>query len=129
MTPYSSHCDLFCREESIIEPGQVVPVPAGVWIDRFDVEQMGSNLIPELQVRCRSSFPLKRHLMIPNGVGTIDIDYPDEIKVLLYNFGHQTVILDRGERIGQMSLSLVHRIEGAQLIDSKRAGGFGSTGR
>ena len=38
-----------------------------------------------LELKCRSSLPLKKGLIIANGVGEIDLDYPKEIGIILHN--------------------------------------------
>jgi dUTP pyrophosphatase len=129
MTPGSSHCDLFARLDVSIPPRSVKPIPTGVWIERFDAEGLPSELRAELQIRCRSSFPIKRSLMLANGVGTIDVDYPDEIQVLIYNFGDSVCLIGAGERVAQLSLSTVFTIVDAKGANQTRTGGFGSTGQ
>lgn len=58
----------------------------------------------------RSSNPLKRGLVIPNGIGVIDSDYYNnsanegEIFVQILNFGISDIHIKKGERIGQGSL-------------------------
>jgi deoxyuridine 5'-triphosphate nucleotidohydrolase len=129
MTAGSSHCDLFSRAEVLIPAGTVRPVPTGVWIASFEPEDLTPQFRAELQIRCRSSFPIKRSLMLANGVGTVDVDYPDEIQALIYNFGGSDCLIGAGERVAQLSLSTVHTIVDAKGSDQARIGGFGSTGK
>jgi len=77
----------------------------------------------------RSSLALKG-LMITNGYGIIDIDYKDEIKMILHNSSNKTFDITQGQRIGQL---IIHKHYGNELLDSdfrkntSRVGGFGST--
>jgi dUTP pyrophosphatase len=128
MTPLSSNCDLQAREGAIIEVGQVSAVATGVWIDQVDHTKVPAGMIPEIQIRCRSSLAFKRKVILANGIGTVDADYPDEIKVLLMNVGTSPVVIEKGERIAQMCLNLVCRFPEVTVRGESRTGGFGSTG-
>ena len=128
MTAMSAGADLRAREECVILPGKVVAVPTGVWIDmnRTCFESQ-TNEIFELQIRARSGLAFKNQITLANGVGTIDADYPDEIKILLINHGDSEFKVEKGMRIGQLVLSKVHRLPNISA-QGKRVGGFGSTG-
>lgn len=86
----------------------------------------------EGQVRPRSGLAFREGLVLPNAPGTIDSDYRGEIQVLLWNTGEQSVEIRRGDRIAQLVVSPVARVEwadGAPLEATERgAGGFGHTG-
>lgn len=84
----------------------------------------------EAQVRPRSGLALRSGLTILNAPGTIDADYRDEVKVLLINLGDQPVRIQRGDRIAQLVIAPVTRVqwhEVDQLDATARAGGFGHT--
>jgi dUTP pyrophosphatase len=92
--------------------------------------------VPEghvLGVFARSSTPLKRGLMVANGVGLVDSDYrgpADEIKIEVVNFTQAPVQIRRGDRLAQgVILSFVRADwqEQAEATAPTR-GGFGSTG-
>lgn len=128
MTQHSAGADLRAARAAVIESGQVVCVPTGVWIDRVDWSVLPAGCIPELQVRARSSLAFKFGVTLANGIGTIDADYPDEIGVLLINHGRNAFKIELGDRVAQLVLNLVQRIP--QLgIGEIRTGGFGSTGK
>jgi dUTP pyrophosphatase len=105
------------------------------------VPPLGRALIPtgfavaipqgyEAQVRPRSGLALRSGLTILNAPGTIDADYRDEVKVLLVNLGDQPVRIQRGDRIAQLVVAPVTRVqwqEVEQLDATVRAGGFGHT--
>lgn len=84
----------------------------------------------------RSSNPLKRGLIIPNGIGVIDADYYNneknegEIFIQLINFGITDIKINKGERIGQgIFMPYLLSDQDASQIKSKRNGGFGSSGK
>lgn len=87
----------------------------------------------EGQVRARSGRALREGLAVLNAPGTIDEDYRGELMVLLVNLGSVPVTLRRGERIAQLVIAPVTRVnvrEVTALDDTPRgSGGFGSTGR
>jgi dUTP pyrophosphatase len=87
----------------------------------------------EVQVRPRSGLALKHGITCLNAPGTIDCDYRGEVKVILANLGAEPFEVKRGERIAQLVLAPVLRVEFAEVdaLDEthRGAGGFGSTGR
>ena len=68
-----------------------------------------------------------------NTPGTIDADYRGEIGVILINHSSTVAEFAAGERIAQLVMARVERIEWEitdSLSGTKRgAGGFGSTGK
>ena len=117
--------DLAARHDMVVSPGEVTLVPTGLVIavpaDHF------------LGIFARSSTPLKRGLMVANGVGIVDADYCgplDEIKIEVLNFTSQPVTIRRGDRLAQgviLPYVRVEWIEGATPTQPTR-GGFGATG-
>lgn len=87
----------------------------------------------EAQIRPRSGLALHRGVSIINTPCTIDSDYRGEIRIPLINLDAAPQRIEHGERIAQMLIATVIRIEWAptdELPPSERgAGGFGSTGR
>lgn len=83
----------------------------------------------------RSGLGHRAGLVLGNGVGLIDADYTDEIRVSLWNRnppGGRTVTIAPGERIAQLMFVPVIRPE-FRLVTAfsqptGRSGGFGSTG-
>ena len=109
----------------ILSPGQRALVPTGLTI------ALPSGY--EAQVRPRSGLASKHGVTVLNSPGTVDADYRGEIGVLLINHGAAPFAVRRGERIAQMVIAPVVRVElapAAELAATKRGdGGFGSTGR
>ncbi len=118
--------DLAASVEMTIAPGEVTLVPTGLVM-----------AIPAghfLGVFARSSTPLKRGLMVANGVGIVDSDYSgpaDEIKIEVFNFTSQPVTVRPGDRLAQGVLMPFVRVtwdETARPTGATR-GGFGTTGK
>ena len=128
-TKEAAAADIAARESVTIEPGKVVLVPTGVYIRTVDYASLqGVPMVYELQIRARSSMAVKG-IMLANGIGTIDSDYRDEIRVPLYNSTEEVVSLDKGQRIAQLCLAVRPRLTDIPVLDSIRTGGFGSTGQ
>ncbi len=97
--------------------GLVIEVPAGMFLGIF----------------ARSSTPLKRGLMVANGVGVVDSDYcgpKDEIKLAVINVSRAVVDVKRGDRLAQGILLPAPRVEWEEVgeLRSDSRGGFGATG-
>jgi len=87
----------------------------------------------ELQIRPRSGLATKSHITVLNTPGTIDSDYRGEIKVILFNHGKDEFLINNKDRIAQMILVPVIKMELEEtdnLPNTVRGeGGFGSTGK
>ena len=87
----------------------------------------------EIQIRPRSGLAAKNNISVLNTPGTIDSDYRGEIKVIIYNHGNNDFLIDNGDRIAQMILSPVVKMELEETSDLPKTirgkGGFGSTGK
>lgn len=112
--------------------------------EAFTLPPLGRRLVPtglaialppgtEAQIRPRSGLALNRGISIINTPCTIDSDYRGEIRIPLINLDPEPQLVDHGERIAQLLVAEVVRIDwqpAAELPDSLRGvGGFGSTGR
>ena len=87
----------------------------------------------EIQIRPRSGLAAKKNISVLNTPGTVDSDYRGEIKIILFNHGNSEFVINNKDRIAQMILMPVHKIdleEVKNLPDTLRGkGGFGSTGK
>ena len=87
----------------------------------------------EIQIRPRSGLAAKNNITILNTPGTIDSDYRGEIKIILFNHGNKEFTINNKDRVAQMILTPVIKIELEEtndLTDTLRGkGGFGSTGK
>lgn len=87
----------------------------------------------EIQIRPRSGLAAKNLITILNTPGTIDSDYRGELKVILFNHGKKEFIINNKDRIAQMILTPVIKMELEEVenlpISIRGKGGFGSTGK
>lgn len=126
MTEQAAGLDLAAALDQplVIPPGGRAAVPTGIAI----------ALEPgfEGQVRPRSGLARRAGVTVLNAPGTIDADYRGEVVVLLVNLGGEPVAIEPGDRIAQLVVAPVVRVEieeVGELAPSERgAGGFGSTG-
>lgn len=125
-TDGSAGMDIYAAvDESItIEPQSTVLIPTNIAIEL----EVGY----ECQVRSRSGLAIKHGIFALNAPGTIDSDYRGEVKIILSNFGKETFVVSRGDRIAQLVFAKYEKatfVEVSELSETKRgAGGFGSTG-
>ncbi len=109
-----------------LKPGKRTKIPTGIMLE-----------IPpgyEGQVRPRSGLAAKAGITLTICVGTIDSDYRGEVQVLAINLGDEVYSFEPGERIAQLLIVPVPRVELVEVDeldsgDERGAGGFGSTGR
>ena len=126
-TDGSSGVDLsaFLEKKVVIKPNSSELIPTGLQV-----------AIPEeleIQIRPRSGLAAKESIGVLNSPGTIDSDYRGELKIILFNHGNKDFIINNGDRIAQMVLVPVLKMEFEEvdsLPDTIRGqGGFGSTGK
>ena len=117
--------DLAAAADVVVEPGRVALVPTGLVIEVPDGMFLG--------IFARSSTPVKRGLMVANGVGVIDPDYSgpnDEVMVQVLNFTSADVLVSRGDRLAQAVVLPAPRVTWEEVAEIRPAtrGGFGATG-
>ena len=87
----------------------------------------------EIQIRPRSGLAAKNNISVLNTPGTIDSDYRGEIKVILFNHGKNDFLINNKDRIAQMILTPVIKMDLEETDDLPETirgeGGFGSTGK
>jgi len=104
---YSACVDVYANENVIISAGETKLVRLGITIDFSDNWKYKNGMVDSfsfkanenldehqsfryfkkshyLQLMLRSSLG-KKGLIIPNGVGVVDLNYEDEIKIIVYN--------------------------------------------
>jgi dUTP pyrophosphatase len=117
-----------CLDEPVvISPGGTARVPTGLKI-----------ALPaghEGQVRPRSGLAARHYVTVLNAPGTIDEDYRGEVQVLLINHGSAAFKIESGDRIAQLIVAQVNRVDIEVVHDDiglggteRGPGGFGSTG-
>ncbi len=126
MTPHAAGMDLHAALGSAItlHPGERAVIKTGLAMEIPDGF--------EGQVRPRSGLALRQGIALVNSPGTIDADYRGEIGVIVINHGVEPVRFDNGDRIAQLIIAPVSRVELLEVDDlnssARGAGGFGHTG-
>jgi dUTP pyrophosphatase len=105
------------RAITLVRTGLVIEVPSGHFLAIF----------------ARSSTPLKRGLMVANGVGVIDPDYSgpsDEVMIPVLNVTEREVPVSRGDRLAQGIVLPAPRVTWHEVAEIRQVtrGGFGATG-
>ena len=109
-----------------IAPGQITLVRTGLVIE-----------VPSghfLAIFARSSTPLKRGLVVANGVGVLDPDYSgpkDEVMIQVLNITQSEVRVTRGDRLAQGIVLPAPRVTWQEVSSIREVtrGGFGATGQ
>ena len=113
------------KESITLKPNTSCLVPTGLAI------AFSSDF--EIQIRPRSGLAAKNSISVLNTPGTIDSDYRGEIKVILFNHGKNDFLINNKDRIAQMILTPVIKMEFEETDDLPETvrgeGGFGSTGK
>ena len=160
-TKYSAYVDLFSAEDAIIGAGETKVIKLGIKLDLdklyrswyFYTEQ---NKISGswdmylrshyLEVALRSSLAVKG-LIIANGTGKVDLDYPNEIGLIVHNPISINVVsrnndntisgwqikdndfkIKKGDKVAQCTIAPHEGYLMGYESDAVRVSGFGSTG-
>src|SRR3989344_8152665 len=113
--------DLASTTDILIKPKTIELVPTGLIV-----------CIPEdcmLILASRSSLPIKKGLMMPNGIGIIDQDYcgpEDELKLQIYNFTEAPIQIKKGDRLCQGVFVKIAKADWEEVeeLPAKTRGGF-----
>lgn len=112
------------KEPVTLMPGDIRLIPTGLAVS-----------VPpgyEAQIRPRSGLALSYGIGMVNSPGTIDSDYRGEIGIVMINWGSDSFLIKRGDRIAQMIISRVYRADLEEMDDLdatlRGKGGFGHTG-
>ena len=93
----------FVSQTIILKPQSSCLVPTGISV-AFSEEF-------EIQIRPRSGLAAKNNINVLNTPGTIESDYRVEIKVILFIHGNKEFIINNNDRIAQMILTPVVKME------------------
>ena len=126
-TEGSSGMDLMAFIDSSIKiaPNSSALIPTGI--------SLAISKDVEIQIRPRSGLAAKSNISVLNTPGTIDSDYRGELKIILFNHGNKEFIVKNKDRIAQIVLVPVLKIDFEEVNDlpesMRGSGGFGSTGK
>ena len=76
----------FIKSSVIIKPKTSCLIPTGL--------SMAFSEDYEVQIRPRSGLAAKNNMSVLNTPGTIDSDYRGEIKVIIFNHGHEDFVIN-----------------------------------
>jgi len=155
-TKYSAYVDLFARENVTIGAGDTKIIPLGVkldldtlyknwfyYTDKYKDKESWEQFKKSnyLEIALRSSLAIKG-LIISNGIGVIDLDYPDEIGLIVHNpikmstnqgipdkYLLRPFYIKKGQKVAQCTLKEHKGYLMGYDSDVTRDGGFGSTGQ
>jgi len=140
-TPISQYVNSF--GEISIYPGDRLLIPTGLIfkIDhRKTIETYADISRQELplqnhsiRLHPRSGLSLKKGLILANSEGIVDVDYQEEVFVLLTNISQMGQTIRKGDRVAQGEIVCnepfhITLVNTRPTKHSERAGGFGSTG-
>lgn len=154
-TRYSCGFDVFANEDVVIGAGETKLIGLGIALDDDTIRVLANGLnvwhgmelheVNDMYFALHIRSSLRAKGLTSLGTGIIDMDYRDEIKMVIHNpftgfdddanptggTGWSSYEIKRGDKIGQIILC---RHEGYLLPseytkDEERMGGFGSTGK
>lgn len=131
--------------EISIYPGDRLLIPTGLifkiehlvtienFVDIIDTRHEIPLKNYSIRLHPRSGLSLKRGLVLANSEGIVDVDYQEQVFVLLTNISQMGQTIRAGERIAQAEVTCNEQVNFVVLAKapekhSERAGGFGSTG-
>ncbi|MFW5787836.1 MAG: dUTP diphosphatase [Halanaerobiales bacterium] len=116
--------DLISAADITLNPGEYKMIPTGI---KIAIPQGFAGFVYP-----RSGLALKHGVTVLNADGVIDPGYRGEVGVILINHGSDEFQIKKGERIAQLIIHRVNRVEWEEvdnLDESDRGeGGFGHTG-
>ena len=119
-TMNSAGYDICASDECVIEPGKKAVIHTNI------KAHMNSDEV--LLIYPRSSYGIKRDLMLVNSVGVIDADYKDEILICYRNMGTKSAYIAHGDRVAQCVFTKYLKTKDDDTTEV-RTGGIGSTGK
>jgi dUTPase len=135
----NDHGELVIRsgDRMLIPTGVVMKITKNVSIETYsDIHDSKYNIPLQnysIRLHARSGLSLKRGLVLANAEGVVDVDYQQEVFVMLMNISKMPTFIKKGDRIAQGEVICNVPISIVQLPNmpeqySERDGGFGSTG-
>lgn len=131
------------RDEISIYPGDRLLIPTGLVFkieQKLTIETFADILKPapslqnySIRLHPRSGLSLKRGLVLANSEGIVDVDYQEQVFVLLTNISEIGQTIKKGDRIAQAEVVCNVPVEFVVIASapekhSERSSGFGSTG-
>lgn len=125
-TEHSAGYDLKAKQAYVVQPGDRITVDTGVSIDRNSKDWSFLSDGHYFALHIRSSVALKGFHLI-NGVGVVDMDYHENIGVMLKNTTDEVLLINEHDRVAQLVLAKCLMVDLPVSSDTRKSG-FGSTG-
>lgn len=135
--------ELLLNNEIYLNPGDRMLIPTGLVmkigkvysVETFaDITREQDELHQfSIRLHARSGLALKRGLVLANAEGIVDVDYQEEVFILMHNISETNQVIACNERIAQGEVVVNEKVNILETIErpkqySERDGGFGSTG-
>ena len=135
--------ELFDEKHVYLNPGDRMLIPTGLVmkvrqvhsVETFaDITREKEELHQfSIRLHARSGLALKRGLVLANAEGIVDVDYQEQVFILLHNISDTNQVVQYQERIAQGEVLVNEKVNILEVIErpkqySERDGGFGSTG-
>lgn len=120
---YNNTVDIFPGDRILVPTGLIMKIKQGTfYLNNYSI-----------RLHARSGMSLKQGLVLANAEGVVDVDYQQEIFVMLTNISDVPVTIKKGDRIAQAEivyqwLAQFEVVSEHPTPHSERDGGFGSTG-
>lgn len=131
----SGEISIYPGDRLLIPTGLIFKIEQKLTVETFaDVLREQPGLAQySIRLHPRSGLSLKRGLVLANAEGIVDVDYQEEVFVLLTNISAIGQTIKKGDRIAQAEVVCNTPVEFVVLTarpekHSERKGGFGSTG-
>lgn len=122
-------------ERLLIPTGLVMKIRKHISVETFADITREEDQLQQFSIRlhARSGMALKRGLVLANAEGIVDVDYQQQVYILIHNITETTQVVPYGERIAQGEVIVNELVSIVELNSipnqySERDGGFGSTG-
>lgn len=126
---------IYPEDRLLIPTGLIFKVEQLITIEQFAdiIVQPKSLQSYSIRLHPRSGLSLKRGLVLANSEGIVDVDYQEEVFVLLTNISKMHQTIRKGDRIAQAEVTTNEPVKFVVVAKrpekhSERDGGFGSTG-
>ena len=134
---------IFESKDIYVHPGDRLLIPTGLVMkikQEYSTETFADitrekDELQQFSIRlhARSGMALKRGLVLANAEGIVDVDYQQQVYILLHNISETTQAIQCNERIAQGEVIVNEKVSIVEVKEmpkqySERDGGFGSTG-
>ena len=126
-TKNSAGYDFFLIDDIVLKPNEVLKIPTGLKVIMNEDEM--------LMIIVRSGVGFKYNVRLTNQVGIIESDYYNNISneghmwISVQNHSDKELKFEKGDSLCQGIFVKFLTVDDEKVIDNKRLGGLGSTGK